>query len=117
VVEALACGAPVLTSSTSALAEVAADAAITVDPLDLPAMTAALSRLGRDAGLRERLSRAGRARAEAFSWTRAARDMLDVYREAVARRAHAAGIRVRAVDTTDAVSAAARSTAEGRDGI
>ncbi|MEZ5418153.1 MAG: glycosyltransferase family 1 protein [Vicinamibacterales bacterium] len=110
VVEALACGAPVLTSSTSSLAEIAGDAAVTVDPLDVPALAAALTRLATDADLRLRLSAAGPARAASFSWAEAARDVLAVYRQAVARRMPAAP-RVREA------SAVSHSAAEGSDGV
>jgi alpha-1,3-rhamnosyl/mannosyltransferase len=74
VLEAMAAGAPVLTSLSSSLPEVAGDAALLVDPRDTAAIAAGLERLLRDAGLRERLRVAGRARAAAFSWERTARE-------------------------------------------
>src|SRR5258706_6721658 len=51
VLEAMACGAPVLASNTSALPEVAGDAALLVDPTDTAAIAARLARLAADAGL------------------------------------------------------------------
>ncbi len=73
VLEAMAAGAPVLTSSVSSLPEVAADAAVLVDPTDVAAIREGLAQLLGDAGLRERLTLAGRAQAGTFSWARTAR--------------------------------------------
>ena len=84
VVEAMACGAPVLTSSTSSLPEVAGDAARLVDPLDAGAIRAALDQLLRDSDARERLRDLGRDRAASFSWAETARRTLDLYRRAAA---------------------------------
>lgn len=119
VVEALACGAPVLTSSTSSLAEIAADAAVTVDPLDVAALAQALLRLSGDPALRARLRAAGPARAASFSWAQAARDVLGVYRAAVAARAQArdGGGRLRVGDGAEPATAVSRSAAEGPDGV
>lgn len=86
VLEAMACGCPVLTSTTSSLPEVAGEAAVLVDPADTDAVAAGLSRLLGDAGLRERLRSAGEARARDFSWEAAARATLETYREARSRR-------------------------------
>lgn len=67
VLEAMALGTPVLTSNTSSLPEVAGDAALLVDPYSPAAIAAGLRALDSDKGLRERLSAAGRIRAEFFS--------------------------------------------------
>lgn len=72
VLEAMACGLPVLTSDRGALAEVAGPDALLVDPLDIEAIAAALGRLTTDAGLRARLQRAGPARARYWDWARTA---------------------------------------------
>ena len=82
VVEAMACGIPVLTSSTSSLGEIAGDAAITVDPTDTEAITGAIVRLGTDAELRRHISERGMQRARSFSWEQTARQMLAVYHRA-----------------------------------
>jgi glycosyltransferase involved in cell wall biosynthesis len=82
VVEAMACGTPVITANTSSLSEIAADAAETVDPTSVEALTAAIRKLAEDREWREELSTRGLARARAFSWTQAARDMLAVYQRA-----------------------------------
>lgn len=78
VLEAMACGIPVLTSTTTALPEVAGDAALLVDPHETGAIAEGLQRLISDAALREELRARGLARAQAYSWERAARATLDV---------------------------------------
>ena len=82
VVEAMACGIPVLTSTTSSLGEIAGDAAVTIDPLDTDAMTDAIVRLATDADLRRDVAERGVRRARSFSWEQTARDMLAVYHRA-----------------------------------
>ena len=82
VLEAMVRGVPVVCSSTPALAEVAGDAALQVDPLDTAGLTAALRRVLGDPAEAERLRGAGRERAARFSWDRAAQQTLDVYRRA-----------------------------------
>lgn len=84
VLEAMACGAPVLTSNTSSLPEVAGGAALTVNPLSVDEITAGLCSLAHDAGLRARLSAAGLERARQFSWERTATETLAVYRRVMA---------------------------------
>jgi glycosyltransferase involved in cell wall biosynthesis len=81
VLEALACGAPVVAADIPALREVAGDAAVYVDPLDVASISAGL----REAlSRREQLSAAGPIRAAGFTWEQAARDTIDVYRDAAA---------------------------------
>jgi glycosyltransferase involved in cell wall biosynthesis len=82
VVEAMACGTPVVTGPTSALEEVAGGAMEHVEVLDVQALGDAMVRLARDPDRREELSMAGSARARQFSWRRAALETLDVYRHA-----------------------------------
>ena len=84
VVEAMACGVPVLTSATSALQEVAGGHALLVDPMDVDAIAAGIATLATDAGKRAELAKLGLARAADFSWDRAAAATLGVY-EAVLR--------------------------------
>lgn len=81
VVEAMAAGCPVITSNGGALAEVAADAALTVDPEDHVAIGQAIARVCRDEALRAQLVRRGRARAPLFSRAAQARAMARVYRD------------------------------------
>jgi len=79
VLEAMASGAPTITSDGSALAEVAGDAALLVPPGDVDAIAAALRTVWRDAELRATLRTRGLARVAAFTWERAARDTLAAY--------------------------------------
>ena len=71
VLEAMACGTAVITSNVSSLPEVAGDAAILVDPLDVGAIASAMRSLLNDDNLRAHLGAAGLARAREFSWQRA----------------------------------------------
>ena len=86
VIEAMACGTPVITGRAAALAEVGGDAVEQVERVDVDALGEAMARLARDPQRRAELSNAGLARAERFSWQRAAQETIDVYR-AVARKA------------------------------
>ena len=79
VVEAMACGTPVITSSTSSLDEIAATAALTVDPYDVKELTDAIVTLAGDGALRKNLAARGLKRASEFSWTRSAKEMLALY--------------------------------------
>jgi len=76
--EAMACGTPVLTSNVSSLPEVAGDAALLVDPLDTEAIAQGMARLVTDPHLRRSLVERGYAQVRQFSWTRAARQVLQV---------------------------------------
>jgi glycosyltransferase involved in cell wall biosynthesis len=84
VLEAMACGTPVVTSCVSSLPEVAGDAALLVDPHDAAGLSAALGRLLAEPALRAELRRRGLARAATFSWRRTALETLEVYRRACA---------------------------------
>ncbi len=81
VLEAMACGAPVLTSNTSSLPEVAGDAALLVDPSNTEEIAAGITRIASDGGLRGRLYARGLARAASFTWDRCARETLAVLKE------------------------------------
>jgi glycosyltransferase involved in cell wall biosynthesis len=80
VLEAMAAGAPVLTSSVSSLPEVAGGAALLVDPRDPDAIADGLRRLLGDGALTAELRARGRARAAEFSWERTARETLALLR-------------------------------------
>lgn len=90
VLEAMACGAPVITSTVTSLPEIAGDAALLVDPMDIEALAGALERVCTDAALRQHLRLAGLARAAQFSWQRCAEETLAVYRRVAA--AHRYGL-------------------------
>ena len=83
VVEAMAVGLPVITSEASAQAEIAGDAALTVDPRDPGAIASAMRTLHDDAAMAADLRARGLARAATFSWTRTARETLAVYHSVV----------------------------------
>jgi len=81
VLEAMACGTPVICSDTSSLPEVAGDAALRVDPQDTEAWAEALRQLLTDAELRQALIQRGYHQAQRFSWAHAAQQVLDVFAE------------------------------------
>jgi glycosyltransferase involved in cell wall biosynthesis len=72
VIEAMACGTPVLTSNITSMPEVAGNAALLVDPLKIDSIAAGLQQLADDTALRSRLRLLGLERAKAFSWDVAA---------------------------------------------
>jgi len=80
VLEAMACGAPVICGNRSSLPEVAGDAALLVDPTDTDAIAAAIRRVLEDDELRRSLSEKSLTQAAAFSWQRTAAETLAVYR-------------------------------------
>jgi glycosyltransferase involved in cell wall biosynthesis len=83
ILDAMARGVPVVTSTTSALPEVAGDAALLVNPYSVEEISQALKRLTEDHILRETLAEAGRARAELFTWQAAVEKTYAVYRELI----------------------------------
>lgn len=78
VLEAMSMGLPVITSSQGALAEVAGDAALLVDPRYPEDIAAAMSRIADEPQLREELTEKGLARAGQFSWQKTAGEMLGI---------------------------------------
>jgi alpha-1,3-rhamnosyl/mannosyltransferase len=79
VVEAFACGVPVIASNTTSLPEVTRGAALEVDPLSVPDIGAAMLELARDDALRARCIARGRARAVELTWAETARKTAAVY--------------------------------------
>jgi len=84
VLEAMACGTPVITSAASSLPEVAGDAAITVNPYDVAALVEAIGQVMEDAEQREEMRQAGLRQAARFPWSKAAAETAAVYRRALA---------------------------------
>jgi len=81
VLEAMACGTPVVCSDTSSVPEVAGDAAVSVDPSDTEAWADALYQILASACLRHTLVQCGYRQVQQFSWSRAAREVLEVFAE------------------------------------
>ncbi len=86
VLEAMACGTPVVTANTSSLPEVAGDAALMVDPYDAVDLADAMHCMLVDGGLRNELRRRGLERVGAFSWRRTAEAMSRLLDEALGSR-------------------------------
>ncbi|GAB2587944.1 glycosyltransferase family 4 protein [Spirosoma areae] len=83
ILEAMACGVPVLTASTSSMPEVAGDAALLVDPTSAEDMAMELDRLINQPALRADLRQRGLERAALFSWEATAAKLLDVYADSL----------------------------------
>ncbi|HEX7976007.1 MAG TPA: glycosyltransferase, partial [Anaerolineales bacterium] len=79
--EAMACGAPVVSSNASSLPEVVGQAGLLVPPGQPEALAQALARLLGDPALQAELRTRGLSRARLFTWEAAARGVLEVYRE------------------------------------
>lgn len=79
IVEALACGAPVLTADNSCLPEAGGPGAFYVNALQVEEIAAAIVRLATDSGLRTDLAAAGIQHAASFTWQRSARQLLAAY--------------------------------------
>ena len=82
VAEAMACGTPVITSSISVMQEIAGDAAIQIDPSDIPSIAKSLIHLLSDDELRSKLSMRGVERSNRYSWDRTVLETIKVYEKA-----------------------------------
>ncbi|MDJ0716975.1 MAG: glycosyltransferase family 1 protein [Prochloraceae cyanobacterium] len=78
VLEAMACGTPVITSNLSSLPEITGDAAILINPYCTEEIAAAMKAIAKDFHLRENLSQLGKERASQFSWTKTGRATAEV---------------------------------------
>jgi glycosyltransferase involved in cell wall biosynthesis len=78
ILEAMACGTPVIASHTSSIPEVAGDAVTLVDPQDVPALASSIHLVLANLGVREDLRQRGSARVAQFSWGRTARAVLRI---------------------------------------
>jgi glycosyltransferase involved in cell wall biosynthesis len=83
VLEAMACGVPVVTSSSSSLTELAAGACLTVEPGSEDGLQMAIARILTGRELVSKLRAAGLARAATFTWERTARQTIETYERAV----------------------------------
>jgi glycosyltransferase involved in cell wall biosynthesis len=84
ILEAMACGTPVVASLASCLPEVAEGAALMIEPTDVDGLTAALELALLDTALRARLIEQGRQRAARYTWQSAAERLLQVYTKVAA---------------------------------
>jgi glycosyltransferase involved in cell wall biosynthesis len=83
VLEAMACGCPVITSTRGSLGQVAGNAALIVNPESVGEISDAILRLNNDESLRQSFVRKGFKRAQQFSWRKAALEMLNVFEQVV----------------------------------
>ncbi len=81
VLESMACGCPVITTSGGSLAEVAGNAAIFVDGYDEDSMRLGIKKVYNDLSLQKELSKKGLERAQMFSWKKVATETIDVYKK------------------------------------
>ncbi|MFN8250914.1 MAG: glycosyltransferase family 1 protein [Ferruginibacter sp.] len=81
IIEAMASGAPVITSNTSSMPEVAGNAALIVDPYNTMAITDAMQKLCNDETMRQQLISEGLVQAAKFSWKHMAEDVLELYHQ------------------------------------
>ncbi len=79
--EAMACGVPIVATRAASIPEVVGDAGVLVPPDDEDAFAAAIARVLEDAVFADALRRSGISRAAGFSWDRSARATIDAYRE------------------------------------
>ena len=86
ILEAMACGVPVITSNVSSMPEVAGDAALLIDPTRVDEIAAAMQRVVEDPQLAAMLTQRGKLRASSFTWARTAEQTLNVYRRVLAER-------------------------------
>jgi glycosyltransferase involved in cell wall biosynthesis len=82
--EAMACGAPVVTSNVSSLPEVTGDAAVLVDPYNVESIIEGMSRVMSDPAFAADLRARGMARAREFSWERSVQRIAELYKEVAA---------------------------------
>ena len=82
ILESMACGTPVIASSTSSLTEVGADAVLYIDPYNPNDITAALEQLTSSPHLYERLKEKGLTQAKKFSWQKTAEATLEIFHSA-----------------------------------
>ena len=86
IIEAMACGVPVVTSNTSSLPEIAGNAAVLIDPHSIDDLAQGIKRVLSDNELRQNLIRSGLERAKLFTWEKCAREIMKVFKELLSNR-------------------------------
>jgi glycosyltransferase involved in cell wall biosynthesis len=81
VLEAMACGAPVVTSTVSSLPEIAGDGAVLVDPHSTDAIAAGMAEMVKSSDFRDEMRQRGLKQSAEFTWERTARETLAVYKD------------------------------------
>jgi glycosyltransferase involved in cell wall biosynthesis len=81
VLEAMACGTPVIASNQSSLPEVVGEAGLLVDPYDVAALATAMSQVLSDTNLQKQLAKAGQEQAKKFTWEGMATKLLELYQQ------------------------------------
>jgi glycosyltransferase involved in cell wall biosynthesis len=84
ILEAMACGVPVITANVSSLPEVAGNAAVLVDPNDSKQLALNLQTVINDLTLRKKMIKLGFAQVKNFSWERTAQETLKIYEKILA---------------------------------
>lgn len=87
ILEAMACGTPVICSNTSSMPEVAGDAALLIDPLNVGEMSEAIAQVAGSGSVRAELAARGLRRNAQFTWQETARQTANVYEKVVEDRA------------------------------
>ena len=98
VLEAMACGCPIIASNVFSLPEVVGEAGMLVDPYDVEMIARALSTVLENDELKREMSRKGIEQAQKFSWERAGVEWLAVCREVAERKSQRDGCRVQILD-------------------
>ena len=83
VIEAFACGCPVLVSNIDALIEVGGDATVVVDPYDITSITKGIFQILEDQKLRQNLIEKGYVQAAQFTWKKSSESMVQVFRDVI----------------------------------
>lgn len=85
ILEAMACGTPVITSNISSMPEVGGDAAVYLDPENLEQMIKEVKKVMEDKGTRENMIKKGFQQAKKYSWEKCAQETADVYKQILLR--------------------------------
>ena len=109
-IEAMASGVPVMTSNTTALPEVAGEAALLIDPYSVPAIAGCLERLLHSPALTQRLIDSGLEQARRFAWESEAQKLAAGYATFFARQPRPARLRAREADAAEGVEQASATS-------